>query len=224
MQAQNKITTTAGFSFIELLIAMTITLVALMIAVTILASGFNNRSRENQRSDAITDAQRAINIMSREIANSGFGLDTNGIVAADTGISSIRVRANLNAYGGNGFRDEASDRNEDIKFYVYTSGESKIIARYDRNTGTAAPLANRIDSLKLRYYPAKVDYVASNCDITTEASEVAPISANYIVLSACVQLPQVGAPGGSGFQPASTVHLTTNITLRNFNQAKINEY
>src|SRR5258705_13338349 len=87
----------AGFSLFELLIAMTITLVILSVASAILANSFKIRARENQRTEALADAQRGLNLITREVANSGYGLTDNGIVGADSGLTSIRVRANLNA-------------------------------------------------------------------------------------------------------------------------------
>src|SRR6186997_129533 len=89
-----------GFSLIELLIAMSITLTVMGLATGFLASSFNVRARENQTTDALADAQRALNIMTREIANTGFGMANNGIVAADSNDTAIRVRANLNAFDG----------------------------------------------------------------------------------------------------------------------------
>ena len=70
-----------GFSIIELLVAMTITLILMSLASFLIAGSFNVRGRENQKSSALADAQRALNAMTREIANSGFGLSNNGIVA-----------------------------------------------------------------------------------------------------------------------------------------------
>src|SRR5712691_823293 len=90
--------TTAGFSLLELLIAMTTTIAMLGLASTVLSAGFRIRSRENAVSDATADAQRALNIMSREIANAGFNLTTNGVVAADSNDLAIRFRANLNKF------------------------------------------------------------------------------------------------------------------------------
>src|ERR671912_1049492 len=87
-----------GFSIVELTIAMTLTLIIAGASATLLSQSFRMRSREDKRSDAIADAQRALNIVSREIANSGFGLIDNGIVPGDTGDGTIRFRANLNAY------------------------------------------------------------------------------------------------------------------------------
>src|SRR5712691_12054078 len=88
----------AGFSIIELLIAMTVTLVVMSIAVTLLARSLHIRERENEHVDELADVQRALNIMSREISNAGFNLTTNGIVAADSNGQAIRVRANLNKF------------------------------------------------------------------------------------------------------------------------------
>src|SRR5499426_3536314 len=88
----------AGFSLVELLIAMTATLVMLGIATTALSTGFRIRDREESVTDAAADAQRALNIMSREIANAGFNLNTNGLVPGDSDSTSIRIRSNLNKY------------------------------------------------------------------------------------------------------------------------------
>jgi type II secretory pathway pseudopilin PulG len=211
----------AGFSLVELLIAMLITLVALALASALLASEFNVRARENRRSEALADAQHTLNIMSREIANSGFGLTTNGIVAADSDTTSIRVRANLNA------NSVVSDADEDVKFgwYVDTAPDPdrSYIVRKDTN-GATAVLAN-IDLLRIRYYAAKVDYVTNTaqCDInapgtTAPPTEVADKStARYIVISVCVTLPAVGTPGATGYQPPSQVQLVSDVALRDGN-------
>ncbi len=81
----------AGFSLIEVIIAMGITITIMGLASSILAGAFNIRSREDRKSDGIADVQRALNIMTREISNSGLKLpgglpavSTNGIVAGDS--------------------------------------------------------------------------------------------------------------------------------------------
>ena len=107
-----------GFTLFELMIAMTITLVILGIASTLLATSFHVRSREQARTDSIADVQRAINIMSRELAIGGFGFDSssNGLVVGDCSDSTIRVRSNLNRYSGNSGTIESSG--EDVKYLV----------------------------------------------------------------------------------------------------------
>ena len=103
MQQTNK-KNQAGFSLMELVVALTITLVVMSISVTLLARTLNIRTRENEHVDELGDVQRALNIMSREIANSGFNLTNpdNGIVAADSNGQAIRIRANLNKFDTSG--------------------------------------------------------------------------------------------------------------------------
>jgi len=208
----------AGFSLAELLIAMTITLAVLGLTAGMLASSFNVRARENQKTDALADAQRALNIMTREIANTGFGLANNGIVAADSSETSIRVRANLNAFDGQTSSNSISDRNEDVKYSLYTTGAESYIVRLDIGTqNQTTVLANRVDALRIRYYPAKITYsLGNNCDIATASSEVTQKSeTKYIVISVCVELVARGRPGSPGYQPPSRVQLVSDVYLRN---------
>ena len=133
MQIRDSGFTQAGFSIFELIIAMTVTLVLLGLASALLASSFNVRARENQKTDALADAQRGLNLMSREIANSGYALTDNGIVAADSGLNSIRVRANLNASAGETTSNAATDRDEDVKYLLFTDSNNSYIVRLDVN-------------------------------------------------------------------------------------------
>ncbi|HYY97234.1 MAG TPA: prepilin-type N-terminal cleavage/methylation domain-containing protein [Pyrinomonadaceae bacterium] len=209
----------AGFSLIELMIAMAVTLVVTTLASSLIAGSFKTRTRENQRSEALADAQRALYVMSREVANSGFGLSGNGIVAADSTASSIRVRANLNAFDGQTSSGSVTDSDEDVKYTLYSNGTQSYIVRLDVTTGARTTiLANRVDSLAIRYYADRIDYTQGDCDITPSggAAEVgAKADAKFVVIALCVQLPAVGTPGGTGYQPASRVQLVSDVALRN---------
>lgn len=209
----------AGFSLIELMVAMGVTLVVTVLASGLIAGSLKTRTRENQRSEALADAQRALYVMSREVANSGFGLSNNGVVAADSTSSSIRVRANLNAFDGQTTSNSVTDTDEDVKYTLYANGTSSYIVRLDVNTGARTTiLANRVDSLVIRYYDARVTYTLGDCDITpTDGSvEVAQKSdAKFVVVALCVQLPAVGTPNSTGYQPASRVQLVSDVSLRN---------
>ncbi len=112
----------AGFSLFELLIAMSVMVILMGLASSLLASAFKMRIRENQRTEALADAQRGLNLMSREIANSGYALTDNGIVASDSGLTSIRIRGNLNASAKETTSNTTSDRDEDVKYFLYTDG------------------------------------------------------------------------------------------------------
>ena len=219
MMKQNTQLCQRGFSLLELLIAMTIVLTTLALTSGLLAGTFNVRSRENQKTDALADAQRALNIMTREIANTGFGLSNNGIVAADSNVSAIRVRSNLNAFDGQTSSNTISDRNEDVKYSLYRAGNDSYIVRLDIGTqNQTTVLANRVDALNIRYYPAKINYTASgdDCNILTTSPEVSQKSdTKYVVISVCVELPARGAPGSTGYQPPSRVQLVSDVYLRN---------
>jgi type II secretory pathway pseudopilin PulG len=211
----------AGFSIIELTIAMTLTLIIAGASATLLSQSFRMRSREDIRSDAIADAQRALNIVSREIANSGFGLIDNGIVPGDTNNSSIRVRANLNAYTlepGNG---GVTNPDEDIKYLMYIDeAENRHylvrldaeVAKTNRPRATTV-LANRLDSFNLRYFDgngAEITNLAANPDAVRDAWKVR--------ITVGVTLPEDGIKGEPGYQPEWPVELVSDVVLRNASQ------
>ena len=212
-----------GFSLLELIIAMSLTIVMLGIAATALTTGFRIREREESVTDAVADAQRALNIMSREIANSGFNLSTNGIVAGDSDSTSIRIRSNLNKYDmtvNEANRNDVIDPGEDLKYFVNVANNTEYLVRHDEfSTGIKTTvLANRMDSLRLHYFAQKVTYGTADCDITgASAGEVTPDSARYVVVALCVRIPAAGVPNTAGYQPASNVLLVSDVTLRNSN-------
>ena len=221
-----KLHSQRGFSLIELLIAMTVTVVIAGIASTLVAQSFRIRAREDARSDAIADAHRALNIVSREIANSGFGLIDNGIVPGDTGAGSIRFRANLNAYTRDSLgnkvtgADSVTDRDEDIKYTMYNDDAANrhylvrydaILGATDQREGTTV-LANRLDSFQLQYFNS----VGTELDVTTDPTAV--INAWKVRVTVGVRLPAQGQPGSPGYQPESAINLVSDIVLRNASQ------
>jgi Tfp pilus assembly protein PilW len=241
MGKQNcKAANAAGFSLMELVISMAITLVVMGIAGTLLARAFNVRKREDQRTDAMADAQRALTMMSHEIANTGFNLTTNGIVDADStvdanGNGTIRVRANLNKFhdksdpdvsqaARDGIGIMTQDAGEDVKYFVVPAATTSYLARYDRYAGPPTVLANRIDSFRVQYYDERVSYTTGTCaaplsNVLNKSgaaeAQVSPSQAKYIVLAICVQMDAVGAPDSPGYQPASKVLLVSDVALRN---------
>ena len=223
MSSLNKKNTEAGFSLLELVVALVITLALMTAASTLLANALRMRTRENQKSDALADTQRAINIMSREIANTGFNLSNNGIVAADSGLNSIRIRANLNKYDYDpsvtaDSRANIQDSGEDITYFINTADNTMYLARHDLFGTGSTVLANRIDSMNIHYFDQKVTYTApqAGSDISgASAAEVSPANAKYIVIAVSVTLDEVGTPGSAGYQPPYSVLLCSDVTLRN---------
>lgn len=184
-----------GFSLLELLIAMTITLAVMAAASTLLATSLRTRTRENARSDALAATQRALHMMSREIANSGYGLTDNGIVLADSSSNSIRVRANINN------NSTLADADEDVR-YIYQATNQAIV-RFDNfpaPSGSTVVLANRIDNLTFTYWD--IDGV----QITN--------AANYGLAERITIEVRVNLPAGPE-QPAAVVRLVSDVALRN---------
>jgi Tfp pilus assembly protein PilW len=215
------------------MVAMTLTLVITGVAATLLARTMNLRTRTNANADALADAQRALNIMSREIANAGFNLSNNGIVAGDSitdsrGNSTLRIRANLNKFhlGAStnaqaGIGTAVEDAGEDVEFLLYAEENMNLLARFDAYAtagGKSTVLANRLDSLHVHYYSQKVTYGTLGCDITAaSSSEVNPQAATYLVLAVCVNLNAVGKLNEPGYQPPTSVLLVSDVALRNSN-------
>jgi Tfp pilus assembly protein PilW len=200
-----------GFSLLELLIGMTVTLVILGIASTLLATSFNVRNREHSRTDSIADVQRALNIMSREIAIGGYGFDSanNGLVAGDCDGSTIRVRSNLNRFSADS--NSIDGLGEDVKYLVDSTDGQDYLVRYDIATNQSTVLANRINTLEIIYWSAD----NTELDIT-DPSQVT--NAVGIRLTLTATLAEVGSPGAPGYHPETPLRLTSDVALRNKGQ------
>jgi prepilin-type N-terminal cleavage/methylation domain-containing protein len=188
----------AGYSLIELLIAMTITLVLMVAASTLLAKSFSMRSRENRKSDGLADAGRALNQMSRELASSGFALTDNGLVAGaqDSNGTAIHFRTNLN-----NTNETTSDPDEDV-YYSFQAASFALI-RHDKNTGAASELADGIDSLQITYYDINGAILNVNGTPATVAAAV------RLTIAVSVVMPPLKGV------PPSSVSLSSDVTLRN---------
>ena len=195
---KNKGTTESGFSLLELMIAMTITLVLLAIVTTLLSGSMSIKERESAKTDALTSAQAAINVLSREIANAGFGLTNNGIVAADSNVNQVHFRMNTD-------NSDMSTQavGEDLTYYFEPTTQS--IVRYDRNAGTTtSTVVNGISNVTFQYF----NYVSGSSTATqvaTPNADTGRIRINVVVNLADVQ----GQPTNQ------TVRYTTDVTLRN---------
>ncbi|MDQ3801997.1 MAG: type II secretion system GspH family protein [Acidobacteriota bacterium] len=196
-----------GFSLLELIIAMTITLILMAIAATLFSGALGTRARESRRTDALTSAQAALNVMSREIANSGYGLTNNGIVYADSGEQRLHFRSNVV-----NTNSVTCDPGEDVTYFFDSA--SRSIVRYDRfpttpaNCGTASGetsvVVNRISDVNFKYF----DYTGSNSTPTEGTTPTANTSRVRITVT--VQLdPVQGQPDNQ------TVKFTSDVTLRN---------
>lgn len=208
----------AGFSLLELMIAMTITLILMSIITMLFSRAMGVRARESRKTDALTSSQAALNVMSREIANSGFGLysdpvtrvPNNGIVLADSNSSRIRIRANLNNsrdYSGPASTG-TSNPGDDVMYFLDPTTAS--IVRYDQNAvapdPTASVVVNRISNVTFQY----VNYTYGSSATTTTSTPTA--NTGRVIITIVVQLEPVQGQPNPG-----TVTFTSDVTLRNAN-------
>ena len=181
------------------MIALTVTLILMAAATTLLATSLRTRTRENKRSEALADAERALSMMTREIGNSGYGLTSNGIAPNDSGTSSIRVRANLN---NNLFLAASNDEaDEDVRYVLQSN--NRTIVRYSPQpspNGTTTVIAYDVTFMQLSYYDASAVLV-------TDPAQYNRVERVRVEIR--VELP---ATMGT---PASVVGLASDVALRN---------
>ncbi|MDM7922776.1 MAG: type II secretion system protein [Pyrinomonadaceae bacterium] len=205
-----------GFSLIELMVAMVILLSLLAIVSTMLSRSTSVRARESRKTDALTSAQAALNILSREIANAGYGIydnsvtriANNGLVYDDSGSNQIHFRANLTNTGP---QDDpvvlrTNDPGEDVTYFFDAATES--IVRYDPNDiPQTSVVVNGISNVTFEYF----DYVASSSTPVGPLSVPTP-DTGRVRINVTVQMdPVVGQPDGD------IVSFTSEVTLRNSN-------
>jgi len=218
-----------GFSLIELLIAMTVMLIALGIVSTVMARAMAVRARESRTADALATAQAAINVMSREISNSGFGIylnsgskvASNGIVLGSTESNSqrIRVRANLFNEGGTATAPGPTTLSinrpgEDVTYFFDST--TKSIVRYDPSGVETSPgvygpqtsvVVNRISSVTFEYFDYNGGTSQATGPLTAPSANTARIK-----VTVDVELDQV-----SGQPNTQHVVFASDVTLRNNN-------
>jgi prepilin-type N-terminal cleavage/methylation domain-containing protein len=202
-----RLRSAAGFSLMELIIGMAILLVMMVGASQLLMNSLHVRTRENQKSDALADAQRALNIMSREIGNSGFGLNYNGIVATDCHptIATDPITAQIRVRANTANNDAAiSQADEDITF-VYQGDPVNAIVRYDDVTKARTVLASRIDAMQITY----IDAAEATSTLATPTAV-----ANAVRVRITIQV-NLLPTGNQTAATAPKVLLTSDIALRN---------
>lgn len=210
-----------GFTLIELLIGMTITLVLLAIASTVISRATSVNAREGRKAEALVSVQAALNVMSREIGNSGFGIFTdattqtpsNGIVFSDSGAKQIHIRSNFDNVGDYALPPgstvlETNQPGEDVTYYF--DAETSSIVRFDPNAEAGMPktsvVVNKVSDVTFQYF----NYTSSSSTVTETTT---PTSATSRVrITVMVKLDPV--PGQPDNQ---TVSFTSDVTLRNSN-------
>ena len=190
--------TSEGFTLIELLLSMAITLIILGVAVAAFSGALGARDRESSRTDALTSAQAALNIMSREIGNSGYGLLTNGMVTGDCTDKQLHFRTNID------HNSSTNSPGEDVTFYYDSASQS--VVRYDSIDGTSG-IINRVSNVNFVYWNYVVDVTTGNVTISagSPSSDTARVNITLKVMLADVQ-----------GQPTNRIEtVMSDVTLRN---------
>lgn len=196
------ITGNAGFSLIELVFSMSLTLIILGVAVAAFSGALSSRERESSKTDAITSAQAALNIMTREIGNAGYGLkDYNGLVLGDCSGKRLRFRANTVNNDG-----LTTSPGEDVSFYYDTASQS--VVRHERYTAGGV-VTDRVSGIINQV--SDVDFVYYNYQPGgTSAAGAASTATGRVNIKLTVRLADVRG------QPTNqTVTVSSDITLRN---------
>ena len=213
----------SGFSILEMVISMTVILMCLGIISTLIGQAFSIRARESQKTDALTSAQAALNVISREISNAGFGIYTgsgtgtqtasNGIVSADSNARRIHFRANVENTGPVGGTTVVSTNRpgEDVTYFFDAATDS--IVRYDPNDSPqTSAVVNRISDVTFEYF----NYVGTNSSGTQVT--VPNNDTGRVRITVQVKLdPVQGQPN------PLDVTFTTEVTLRN-SKYMLNQY
>lgn len=212
----------------ELMVTMVLMLILLGIVGTLLSRSLAVRARESRRTDALTSAQAALNVMSREIANAGFGINvngdptraSNGIIAADSNDRRIRFRSNINNVGPRpaptGSTVLRTDSPGEDVTYFFDSATNSIV-RYDPHgnpdgSAQTSVVVNRISDVRFEYW----DYAGAS----STGTQVSTPSNNTgrVRITVLVQLdPVYGQPN------PSSVRFTSEVTLRN-SSYMLNQY
>ena len=222
---KTKVKSESGFSLIELLISMTIILALLAIVSMMLGQSLGIRNRESRKTDALTSAQAALNIMSREIANSGFGIydgsltqtANNGLIVADCNLQRLHMRTNIDNYGSRSAPAGSTVLStnvpgEDITYFFDPVTNS--IVRYDPNSNPqTSVVVNRISNVTFKYF----DYVSGSSTPSAPASAPTGFTGRVTITVTVNLEPVQGQPNDQ------QVTFTSDVTLRNSNYM-LNQY
>ncbi len=184
-----------GFSLTELIVSLILTLIILGVAVTMFSTALGRRSRESSTTDAVTAAQAALNIVSREVGNSGYGLVTNGIVLTDSTAKRIHIRANTDNSDAT-----TTGPGEDVTFYYDSASQS--VVRYDANTGQTSGVINRVSDVDFVYH----NYLPDGSSTTGAA---AVNTARVTIILKVILTDVQGQPSGR------QIKVSSDVTLRN---------
>ena len=154
--AHQNFKSSAGFTLMELLVSMTISLVVL----AGIAKTFTVQTRQNSAEEQVAQMQQnargALDLMVREIQMAGYkpaGGTFNGIQTSTS--TNLRIKLDLNASG-----NETDDATDDITYsFDFATG---LLTRTLNNTASAAVLADNVTAFTFTYLDANGTSTTTN--------------------------------------------------------------
>lgn len=187
----------AGFTLMELLVSMAISLVVLA-GVT---GTFTAQTRQNSAEEQIAQLQQnvrgALDLMVREIHIAGYKPNGGTVTGITYSASQLEIQADMD---GNGSINTASGSEEDI-IYAYDSVNLQITRKLG-SSGTAQLLADNVTAFTFSYLDA-------NGSATTTSSLVRKVS---ISITARTAKPDPSFTSNGGYR---TYQLSADITPPN---------
>jgi type IV pilus assembly protein PilW len=185
-----------GFTLIELMVSMTISLVIL----AAIAGSFTLQNRQNSAEEQIGQMQQnvraALDLMIREIQMAGYkpaGGSFNGIHTSTA--TTLRIKLDLDSSGV-----ETDGTNDDIS-YVFNNSTG-VITRTLNNSAASATLADNITTFSFTYLDA-------NGASTTTNTAVRRVTIN---MTARTANPDPSYPTNNGYR---TYQITADVTPPN---------
>ncbi|HOE23135.1 MAG TPA: prepilin-type N-terminal cleavage/methylation domain-containing protein [Smithellaceae bacterium] len=195
----------AGFTMIELLIAMAVGLVLLAAVYSVFLVQNKELRNQEQITEMQQNARMAMEMISRDLMMAGFGgynatailprctgttTATNapcvGITAANANSISFAMDVTDNA-GTGGPDGDRDDANENITYDVYTSGGVPALGRKSSTSASRMPVVENVSALSFTYLPATGTTATTDLSlirrvqisITTRTANVDPGTGNY---------------------------------------------
>lgn len=137
-----------GFTLIEVVIALAITLILMGVAVSI----FNVQRKSYSMQEQVTEMQQniraAMDMMVREIRMAGYDPTGSGLVGIGTNTTTLlQILADID---GNG---TSADTHEDVTYRYYNANDATYPRQIRRNTGAGfQPFAENIEDCNFLYY------------------------------------------------------------------------
>ena len=195
----------SGFTVIELLVSMTISLVVL----AAVAKTFTVQTRQNSAEEQVAQMQQnvraALDLMVREIQMAKYDPAGTAFPAGTYGVtySASQLEVKSDVVDGNGTINTATGSLEDI-IYAFDS-TNLTITRKLGTSGTADILADGITNFQFTYYDA-------NGAAVTAAANSGSIRKVTITIAARTAKPDPGYPSNGGYR---TYQVSADITPPN---------